>query len=133
MKKSSACIVLFFILIFWGCDGSNIFGGQVCTLIGCDDGVSISVSEERPDSLSLTLFINDETDPFGSRDCDDPNLGCWFRIGGETPDEVRVLIEWDGGEFSERFEPEYETHQPNGPSCPPTCNIASISIDLSED
>lgn len=119
--------------ILSACSDSRIFGGQTCTLLGCEDGVTISVSEQRPDSLSLTVFINDETDPFGSRDCDDPNLDCWFRIGGETPGEVRVLTEWDDGEFTERFEPEYEPYQPNGPSCPPTCDIAFISIDLSED
>ena len=133
MRILSAFTLFIFALLFWGCNDSGFFGGQVCTLVGCEDGVSISISEERPDSLSLTVFINDETDPYGSRECVDERLGCGFWVGGKTPETVRVHIEWDEGEFSENFEPVYEAYQPNGPDCPPTCAMASIEINLFEE
>ena len=133
MRTLSAFIIFFFSLLFWGCDDSGFFGGQVCTLVGCEDGVSILIGEERPDTLSVTVFVDDESEPYGAIECTDPDHPCFFRVGEETPEKITVDIKWEGGEFLESFEPAYEAYQPNGPDCPPTCATASIEINLFEE
>lgn len=133
MRFLTVFIIFFLSFQFWGCDDSGFFGGQVCTQVGCEDGVSIMIEKEKPDTLSVTVFVDDESEPFGSIECTNPEHPCIFRVSEETPEKISVNIEWDGGEFSENFEPVYESYQPNGPDCPPTCTTASIEINLFEE
>jgi len=108
----------------------GIGGGQACTQIGCDDGINVQVSDERPDSLSLTIYLDDETEAFDSIVCTNQEPSCVLRTGGITPETVTVEIKWDTEEYRQIFTPEYESFQPNGPDCPPVCNIALLEIDL---
>lgn len=103
----------------------------MCTQIGCDDGVTVQLSEERPDSLSLTIYIDDNSGAFDSVICTDQVSSCIIRAGGVTPEKVTVEIKWANEEFRQTFSPEYERFQPNGPDCPPVCEVAAIEIDLS--
>jgi hypothetical protein len=130
-KLSAILPVFLFGLFFTGCDGSRFFGGTSCTAAGCVDGVTVSISDERPDSLSLSIFLDDESEAFESKKCTNQDRPCEIYAGGETPNTVRVEATWRNGEFINTFNPEYETIQPNGPDCPPTCTQASIQIDLS--
>lgn len=106
-------------------------GDRVCTEIGCSDGISVQVSDQRPDSISISIFRNQDTEPIASRQCTEPDQSCVLFAAGETPDNVSVEIGWEGGAFRETFSPQYEEFRPNGPGCPPTCRMASIDIDLS--
>lgn len=136
MKNFKLFIVLSMIILGFlsaGCDGSEFFGGEVCTQVGCSDGVTIRISEERPDSLSLTIYLNDDTEAFATTHCTNQNQHCILGIDEETPENVAVKIGWKNGEFNKIFTPEYENFQPNGPECPPTCKSAFIEIDLSTE
>jgi len=125
--------LLLAVIISSGCEESGIDDGQVvCTHVGCDDGVTVQLSEERPDSLSLTIHVDDNTEAFDSVICTDQVNSCFIRAGGITPEKVTVEIKWGNEEFRQTFSPEYESFQPNGPNCPPDCEIATIDIDLSE-
>lgn len=123
--------VLLAVILTSGCNDREIGGGQVCTEIGCDDGFSVQLLEERPDSLSLTIYLNDDTEAFDTIICTNHESSCVLRAGGMTPKTVTVEIEWDSEEFRQTFTPEYESYQPNGPDCPPVCEIATIKINLS--
>lgn len=125
--------LLLAVLVSSGCEESGIRGGQVvCTHVGCDDGVTVQLSEERPDSLSLTIFVDEHSEAFDSVICKDQVNSCRIRAGGITPNKVTVEIKWGNEEFRQTFSPEYESFQPNGPNCPPDCRMATIDIDLSE-
>lgn len=129
MKKSSLYYLLPLIILglpHTGCE-------SYCTHVGCNDGFSITISDERPDSLSINIYLNDNTDAFVTRLCTHQDNPCIIGINEQTPGVVSVEIDWKNGEFNEIFNPEYEDIQPNGPSCPPTCAIAKIEIDLSGD
>jgi hypothetical protein len=124
--------LLLAVILSSGCEEMGFDGGRVCTEIGCDDGVLVQLSEERPDSLSLTIYVDDNTEAFDSVICTDQVRSCGIRAGGITPEKVTVEIKWDNEEFRQTFSPDYEIFQPNGPNCPPDCEIATIDIDLSE-
>jgi hypothetical protein len=123
--------LLLAVLISSGCEESGIGGGRVCTEIGCDDGVTVQLSEERPDSLSLTIFLDEHSEAFDSVICTEQVSSCVIRAGGITPEKVTVEVKWSNEEFRQTFYPEYESFQPNGPNCPPECRMATIDIDLS--
>lgn len=132
--KSQVVILLSFLVLGFlsaGCDDSVFNGGVVCTQIGCTDGVTIKISEERPDSLLLTIYLNDDTEAFATTHCTNPNHPCVLGVEEETPEKVTVKAGWENGEFNKTFTPEYKDFQPNGPKCPPICSIALIEIDLS--
>ena len=134
MKKSSLTVLFSFLLVGFlsaGCGESGIFGGKTCTLVGCFDGVFINISDERPDSLSITVYLNGETEVYSSSQCTNPDHHCAIGINEKTPETVTIEVKWENGEFSEVFTPMYEEVKPNGPGCPPTCTQASFEIDLS--
>jgi len=108
----------------------GISGGQACTQAGCADGITIQLSEDRPDSLSLTLYLNDETAAFDSITCTNQDSSCVLRAGGITPETVTVEIRWNNEEYRQSITPEYESFQPNGPDCPPVCSVAVLEIDV---
>jgi len=122
--------VLLLLTLSAGCDKMGIGGDQACTQIGCDDGINVQLSDERPDSLSLTIYLDDETEAFDSIVCTNQEPSCVLRTGGITPETVTVEIKWDTEEYRQTFTPEYESFQPNGPDCPPVCNIALLEIIL---
>jgi hypothetical protein len=129
--------VLFIVLLLGfftpGCEDSPFGGDRVCTQIGCSDGFSVRVSDQRPDSLSISLFINEDAEPFASRHCTMPDQTCALFAEGVTPERVTVQIDWEGGAFRETFTLQYEEFQPNGPDCPPTCRNAGVEIELSDE
>jgi len=124
-------IVLLLLSISAGCVGTGTDNDQICTLIGCEDGVTVQISENRPDSLSLTIYLNDDSEAHTSTICTNPDSSCAIRTGGKTPETVTVEVEWGNELYRQTFTPEYEGFQPNGPNCPPTCRTALIEIDLS--
>jgi hypothetical protein len=135
MKTNSRFYLLSLLLaglISSGCEETGIGDGQVCTQIGCDDGVTVQLSDERPDSVSLTLYLNSETEAFSSIECADAGNMCAIRTDGFTPETITVVLEWDGEEFRQTYTPQYQRFQPNGPNCPPVCKISNVVIDLSE-
>ena len=123
--------LLLAVILSSGCEKMGIGRGQVCTQAGCEDGVTVQLSEERPDSLSLTIYMDDNSEAFDSLICTDQVSSCVIRAGGITPEKVTVVITWDNEEFRQTFTPGYESFQPNGPDCPPVCKVAAIDIDLS--
>jgi len=114
-----------------GCD-NPIFSGQSCTDIGCSDGVTITISEERPDSLSLTIYLNDDTEPYKTKDCNNVYPSCILGVENRNPAIVRVEAIWENGEFNKMYNPEYKVIQPNGRGCDPICSVARIEIDVLE-
>ena len=128
--KQFLFIVLLLGLFTSGCDELPFIGDRICTAAGCSDGVSVRVSDQRPDSISISLFINEDAEPFASRHCTMPDQTCALFAEGVTPERVTVQIDWEGGAFRETFTLQYEEFKPNGPDCPPTCRNAATEIEL---
>lgn len=102
--------------------------GQSCTEIGCTDQLVLEIFDAEFNEIAAfqgELTIDDESTAF---DCSDSNDGAAdYECEGnrviftKAPAQASVMIETENGQQSFEIEPEYDSLQPNGPDCPPTC------------
>jgi hypothetical protein len=128
-----------------------------CTDIGCTDGLHISLLREafEPGLYLVELDLHGEvilcqaTIPLGSGasdGCSDPRA--WLELSGselDTSEQAVTGVFLDRTDLSAMaitvlqddeeigyaaFEPDYQTLQPNGPECEPTCAYATRELEL---
>lgn len=109
----SCLLVVLLGMLSAGCD-SGIFGGNVCTQMGCSDGVTITISEERPDSLTVEIFLEDDTEAFASTLCTNTVQTCILGAEEVTPQTITVELRWNNEEIRKTFTPDYVNFRPNG-------------------
>jgi len=134
-----------------GCGGV----GLSCTEIGCTSELSVLLGLDGIEgdltvvvqwsdrTVTCTLPVEGDTDPQDGG-CDDVSSGllqafdggrrgATLSIGGLVdPGPVTVLVADAQGEVGRDTQtPTYETFQPNGPGCPPTCRVGEMTVDLS--
>lgn len=109
-----------------GCD--SILGIGDCTQIGCSDGIAVRFSGAVPDSVEVALRAMGEEERV--RSCSATTAPCTsgMRFEDTTPEQVTLEVRWDGRSRVEVVQPEYSAVRPNGPSCEPTCMIATIEL-----
>jgi hypothetical protein len=104
---------------------------QACTRIGCDDGWTVELvgAAALPATYTIRVLVDDAV--VASVQCT-PTQPCGERVfvAGVTAAEAELEIV--GGEVPLRWTvtPEYNTLQPNGPNCPPTCRQARVQVRL---
>lgn len=100
---------------------------QVCTLIGCSDGVTVVVQNAPPTPYTVQVTL-----PDGSRRaarCEAaPGCGAGVFVADVSADELTVEVIGSGGRSSQVVRPSYEVSRPNGPSCPPVCRQARVQV-----
>lgn len=101
---------------------------QVCTLIGCNDGLSVQVTSAVTQSITVTVRANNQV--IRTFRCE-PGNPCTSFIEDQMPTSVSVTVEAPGGTVNRVYTPEYRTARPNGPNCPPTCRQATITVAVS--
>ena len=106
-----------------GCEGLN------CGDAGCEDALVVNLTGNVPHAFEAHFLVQGrepQVIPCPSGTC--PSL---VSIN-ETPAEVEVvLFGTDGMELARgSFTPQYETFQPNGAGCPPTCSHASVTLEI---
>ena len=47
-----------------------------------------------------------------------------------TPRQVTIKVTWPSGSYTTTTRPVYDTYQPNGPDCQPTCYQATFELTL---
>jgi hypothetical protein len=47
-----------------------------------------------------------------------------------TPEEVDLVLTWDGDWITQTLHPTYTVREPNGPRCPPRCRRSLEHITL---
>ena len=99
-----------------------------CTMIGCENGLSIEVNGTLPFPYKVHVRAGGET--LHSFDCA-ANEPCTAFVANHTPREVTIAVETPQGEVSNTYVPEYRTSRPNGPNCPPECRQARIQVNVS--
>lgn len=135
-------------LLLAACTSSDPVDTGACTDMGCQSGLFIDLELRTSASYVVTLTA-DGTDyacvgavPFdGSESCEAPfsmtlsgtalpadeQYIDGFSFDG-TPAAVHFAVQRGGEEvLSEDLSPTYDTLQPNGPTCGPTCEQASAS------
>lgn len=124
------------------CDGV----GTACTEIGCDDGITLTVSPASGliagvysvsvsgtgESTSCSLTV-DNAAQVTDTTCDliDNTAGSFTVVLHSSPETLTITIDRDGTELGkEDITPSYTTVQPNGPECEPTCHQADVSMQV---
>jgi hypothetical protein len=146
--------VLFLPLLLSACFEAE---GVDCTEIGCIDGLEVFFTGADPGPGVYTVDIDLhgelihcqatiplETD--ASDGCDDGRV--YLMLSGSALDTdqqsvdgffldstdtgaVAVTVSHEGAQVGyAAFEPDYQTLQPNGPECEPTCSYATREIEL---
>lgn len=124
------------------CDGV----GTACTEIGCDDGITLTVTSASGltagvysisvsgtgESTSCSITI-DSGAQVTDTTCDlvDNTASSFTVVLHSAPEALTVTIDRDGTELGkEDLTPSYTTVQPNGPDCEPTCHQADASMQI---
>jgi hypothetical protein len=99
---------------------------QVCTRIGCSDGVTVEVTGNRTAHVAVEVVAGGVVvDTF---DCEASDATCRSMIEGLSEGRITVTIR-SGDQSNQRtYEPEFRNVRPNGPDCPPVCRQATVSI-----
>ncbi|TVQ87237.1 MAG: hypothetical protein EA397_18130 [Deltaproteobacteria bacterium] len=149
------------LVALWSVACSGLSGGQVCTQIGCESGLTVeiegieswpagdyvvraSVDGEsvqcegsiplNPCDQGYTFTCSDGVARISESGCDLPEREhglSHVHFLADAAREVSLRIERDGELLGEQtFEPSYETFQPNGPECEPTCRQAQHTLQL---
>jgi len=113
-----------------GCN--NIFGSRACTLIGCQDGLRVTLArvpavpfrvEVRSTSNASTAYVYDCPDPVRCA----PDI-FFADFGGA---QAFVTVATAAGSRTTTFEQiEYRVSRPNGADCPPECRQAAVTVDV---
>jgi hypothetical protein len=130
------------IWLMMACVGGDTGGGGVdCTAIGCSDQVSIELRAQGQlvETFSGTITTDQVAGTSFEVSCPDGGSAD-FQCGGRQglvlftalPELHLDLVDETGTlGFVGWLEPAYETVQPNGPECEPTCAQASTTLQLS--
>ncbi len=124
MKRA---FLLWALLIGAACTGDQY--GPACTLIGCEDGLSVDVQGDLPASYTVSLeaagMAMVEYQCTAAAPCSVPHF-----VPDFTPETVVVRVQGGGVDYSETVTPEYTISRPNGPDCPPECQQATIVVQV---
>ncbi len=116
---------------------------RICTLMGCNDSLELILS--HPPTQEFTVRATTRAGETKSVTCtpgkneirtspvDQTRAVCWgtsVRFLDFSPQEVTVEIAWQAGSASITGRPEYESFQPNGRFCPPTCRRGEMRVEI---
>jgi hypothetical protein len=142
------------LLVAAGCD--ELYSPKVCTMLGCHDGVQVSLSSgAKPYVLgasdakivliteggTITCVVKGSS---GAHTCSAPEAGvvgafsngqfvgiAAVELSGRHPRTLHVQVHYAETLVADQsFEPSYTRLEPNGPSCPPVCHSARVSLEL---
>jgi hypothetical protein len=100
---------------------------DVCTLIGCNDGLQVVLEGTLPADVTVeAIAAGGERRTEQCADVDP----CSVLFEGFHPEDVTVRVAWNGNTEVVAARLEYTEYRPNGRCCPPTCRTATVSIVL---
>lgn len=115
-----------------GLAGCNSLGLHACTLIGCQNGLTVQLSATPATPFRVELRVTSPTaQPAYVYSCSSPatcTQGVFFPdFSGE---HAFVTVVTDAGtRTTEISRIEYRVSRPNGPNCPPECRQATVTAD----
>ncbi len=116
---------------------------HMCTLMGCQDSLVLSLSNE-PD-VDYSLRVTSSSGETRKVDCtpgedkihysDSSPAPIRCQNGKVTffdfaPDQVSIVIDWHGQSFTSHGDPSYASFRPNGYFCPPVCRVGKFQVDI---
>ena len=117
---------LFAAALLAGCQSVT---GQVCTLIGCESGLSVELTGSL--GVPFRVEVTTEGSPLRMvREC--PTAADCQRIffADYTPSSPVIRVITGSDTTTVRRTVEYARHEPNGPGCGPICRVGVVPVDL---
>lgn len=101
---------------------------RACTLIGCESGLEVRLDAPPSGAYRVEASAPGDTAP-RVQTCD-PATACNGRVFFRdfTPDSATIRVVTATDTLTRAVRPTYQTQQPNGPDCPPTCRRAAVRI-----
>jgi hypothetical protein len=132
MKNPSTLVATLILALLSGCQTAPASDPpmQICTKIGCSDGLTVVVENAPPVPYTVEAALPDGTSRTAQCDAS-PGCDEGVFLADVTADEVTVRITASAGTSSQVVRPEYVETQPNGPGCPPTCKQARVQVRYS--
>lgn len=127
MKAPLSLLVLALGLALGGCGP----GGMVaCTLIGCEDGLSLTIENPPPQLQRVELALPDGR--VHAVDCAQPEhcASPFLFVPHVRATEATVRIVAPGGTREVQIAPSYQPQYPNGRRCGAACTQARVTIRL---
>lgn len=99
--------------------------GRACTLIGCYDGLSVTV----PSAAAVPFRVEAYVASGGARYAQTCNAApCVAFFPAFLPQTVTIAVITGTDTASRRFAPVYTVTRPNGPGCDPECRSGSVTF-----
>ena len=115
------------VLLMTAATSSCCFGTELCTLIGCEDGIRISLTEIPTLDVSMEVIADDGVQE--NFQCSALEV-CSVLLEDRFPENVTIRVTHGSDVTSIAVRPEYNTSRPNGRCCPSECRSASVDIDI---
>ena len=131
MNRVPLALALLLVTTLAGCNSNEPAMPRACTLIGCVSGLQVEITGALPAAYSLRVDVTGSSTAPRTITCD-AGTQCANPVMFEdfTPDSVVVELRADTAVRRIEQRVTYQTSQPNGPGCPPTCRQAMIRIGL---
>lgn len=121
MSRFRLALPALLLLAFAACNS----GTRVCTLIGCSNGLTVTVANAPAGPVTVRARVPDSQSAV-SAECTGGSL-CTVRFEDFTPERVTVEVIAGGATRTVTVTPAYTVSQPNGPNCG-TCRFSNIAI-----
>jgi hypothetical protein len=103
---------------------------DVCTLIGCNSGLTVSLAQAPVGGYTIEVFAQAGGPHFTFECASAAQCGTAAEFKDFTPDQATIRVTTAAGTREQTVQPTYSQNQPNGPSCGPTCRQASVTVAL---
>lgn len=100
---------------------------QVCTRIGCSDGVTVVVQNAPAAPYTVRVTLPDGSQRTARCEAA-PGCDAGVFVADVSADELTVEVVGRGDSSSQVVQPSYEESRPNGPYCPPVCRQARVQV-----
>jgi hypothetical protein len=110
--------------VLTGC-GKLPYENTVCTLIGCSNGLQVTIETQPSGPWRIEAATSGETRVF---DCPTGSAcpGAFFE--GFLPSQVSITVTIGGRTRTQLLTPTQRTVRPNGPQCGPECQQPFVNV-----
>lgn len=117
-------IITVLLLTLTVCVSHDAEEDQPCTLIGCANGLSVTLTSPPAEPYRVDATAGTDT---RTQNCGTGGL-CLIRFINFLPPRATIQVIAASGTATYDVVPQQSTSQPNGPRCGPTCTNASVMV-----
>ena len=127
MTRPIASLLAAPLVVLLGC--SLVDSPQVCTLIGCESGLTVTLETLPPGAFKIEVYgLSADVQPAYVYECSVAPCSQTVFFPGLILERGSVRVTSSAGSKLTGIRPTYRTYRPNGPNCPPDCRQATVTV-----